>query len=70
MDISLENFVTWLIMAEPDDRFLYRHHICAKVKELGKDKVLDELQKQSQSFKNLGEAVITAQIVKGITCEE
>jgi|GEM_PF-5721899 len=64
--LSLENFVIWLITATSDDKFCYRHCICDTVRTLGKDKVLDELERQAQSFKNIGEAVKLAQLVRAI----
>lgn len=64
--LSLEKFVNWLIVTSADDIFFYRRNICETVRGFGKDKVLDELEKQSQSFHDVGKAVNLARLVRDI----
>ncbi len=65
-EFSLENFVSWLIIAQPEDKFCYRHKICDVVKTFGKDIVLNELEKQSYNFKNVYEAVHLTRLLRDI----
>ncbi len=64
--LSLENFVYWLIIAQPEDKFCYRYKICDTVKIFGKDIVLNELKKQSYNFKNVYEAVNLTKLLREI----
>lgn len=64
--LSLENFVFWLVNLSHDDKFFYRKNICETVQKFGKENVLEEIEKQSKNFKDIGSAVTTAQMVKGI----
>lgn len=63
-ELSLKNFASWLISAQSEDKFFYRHKIYDTVKIFGKDKVLGEIQKQSYNFKNIIEAVQLTRLLK------
>lgn len=65
-DIALYNFVWWLIHQTPEDRFTHRGNICETVRRYGKEKILDELERQSRDMRTIGEAVILTQTIRGM----
>ena len=60
---KLEQFVQWLVCySTPDDRFSCREHIKRMTNDFVKEKVLDEIERQS----HLPERVIITQLIKAI----
>ncbi len=68
-NLSLKSFVMWLIAANPDTKYEYRHRICDAVGNLGKDNVLNEIEKQATKMKSFPEVIATSKLVKDIKIE-
>ena len=62
--LSLENFVYWLIHASEERKYKYRDKICSAVQLFGKKIVLEELERQGKNTMNLSEAIIMARTIK------
>ena len=62
--LSLENFVSYLIHASADAKYKHRQKICEAVQRFGKNEVLNELARQGKDTLDLPEAVIMARTIR------